>query len=78
MTLDLLTINNNLSKSHSPSPLTAGPKRNAENIVCSPLYAIDRRDSMFSAFCMGLAGSGLGLYDFDRVLFRVSKSSVKK
>ena len=33
---------------------------------------------MISAFRMGTAVSGRGLFDIDRVLFRVNKSCVKK
>ena len=33
---------------------------------------------MILAFCMGPAASGRGLYNIDRVLFRVNKSCVKK
>ena len=37
-----------------------------------------RRDSMFSAFRLGPMLSGRGLCDIDRILFRVTKSRVKK
>jgi len=36
-----------------------------------------RGDSMISAFRMGTVASGRGLFDIDRVLFRVAKSRVK-
>ena len=39
---------------------------------------IDRRDSIFSLFVIGPVASGRGLCDIDSVIFRVTKSRVRK
>ena len=47
---------------------------NSNQTYFQPFGVIAGRDSMFSAFRLGLSDSGRGLCDIDRALFRVTKS----